>query len=418
MEIVRAARSPAGSAATLVFAAAVLVSGCAASIGKSDMATSSVTPAPKQAAAVEEKHKPVKMAMLLPLGGFDASAAVAKAMKQAGEMALFELDNPAIQLVVKDDRGTPEGARAAAEEAIKDGAEVIIGPLFAKSVAGAAAAARPANVPVIAFSNDKTVAGNGVYLMSFMAEAEVSRVVSAAAAQGRKRFAALIPEDAYGRVVEAAFRDAVVKSGASVAEIKTYPMNANGMIEPSRAVVAAIKESEATAAPIDVLFVPGGPETLPQIGPLIALSGIDTVKVKLIGTGAWDFPNIGREQAFVGGWYASPDPRGWRDFSERFAKTFGSAPPRIATLAYDAVQLAVSLSSNPPGVRYTAANLTRPIGFTGVDGPVRFTAQGSSERGLAVIEVQAFGTSVVDPAPTSFNMTKVSEAPAPAPRAN
>lgn len=403
-----------------VFAAAtvaVAVTGCAADLGKSALATSSVTPAAPVAVS-ETKQKPLKMALLLPLGGFDSSAVVAKGMKQAAELALFEIDNPAVQLTVKDDKGTAEGARAAAEEAIKDGAEIIIGPLFAKSVAGAAAVARPANVPLLAFSNDRTVAGNGVYLMSFLVESEVDRIVSVTTANGRKRFAALIPDDAYGRAVEPAFRDAVARAGGTIAELKVYPVEANGMIEPSRAIVEAIKTAEANGNPIDALFVPGGQDTLPQLGPLIAISGVDTSKVKLIGTGSWDFPNIGREQAFVGGWYPSPDPSGWRNFSERFGKTFGSAPPRIATLAYDAVQLAVSLSSNAPGTRFTVANLTRTSGFNGVDGPVRFVPQGLSERGLAVLEVQPFATNVVEPAPTTFSATKLSEGPPPPARTN
>ena len=381
---------------------ATLGAGCATNIGPS-LSTAAIEPgaAAKPEAGAEARKQGVKIAMLLPLAGFDQAAVVAKAMKQAGEMALFELDNPAVQLVVKDDKGSAEGARAAADEAIKDGAEIILGPLFSKAVSGAAPAPRPANVPVLAFSNDMQAAGNGVYLMSFLAEAEVDRIVAFAAARGKKRFAALIPDDPYGRVVEPAFRMAVAKAGGSVVTMQTYPVTANGMLEPARKVVEVIKGAEETA-PIDALFLPGGQEVLPQIGPLIAYSGIDTQKVKLIGTGAWDFPNIGRDDALVGGWYPGPDPMGWRSFSERFAKTFGSAPPRIASLAYDAVTLAVTLSSNAPGARYTAANLTRPNGFNGADGPVRFNARGLAERGLAVLEVQKFGATVLDPAPAQL----------------
>ena len=134
-------------------------------------------PGPVGAAATgpnaDAGKKPVKIAMLLPLGGFDQTAIIAKSMKQAAEMALFELDNPSVQLVVKDDKGTADGGRAAAEDAIKEGAEIILGPLLAKAVAGAAPVARNANVPVVAFSNDRQVAGNNVFLMSFLAEPEV-----------------------------------------------------------------------------------------------------------------------------------------------------------------------------------------------------------------------------------------------------
>lgn len=392
--------------AAVVAAAAGLLSACATSIGSQQLATSSISPAataPKETAApVDTKPKPVKMAMLLPLAGFDHTAIVAKAMKQAGELALFELDNPQIQLIVKDDKGTPDGARAAAEEAAKEGAEVILGPLFAASVGSTADVARPLHIPVIAFSNDRKVAGNGVYLMSFLAESEVDRIVSYAASQGKKRFAALIPDDAYGQVVSPAFRDAVARVGGQVVDVQTYPVQANGMLESARRTMDAIKAAEAAGAPVDALFIPGGSDTLPQLGPQLSYNGLDSKKVKLIGTGIWEFPSIGRDDVFVGGWYPSPDPRGYRDFSERFAKTFGQAPPRIASLAYDAVGVAVALSSGPLATRFSHQNMTRQSGFNSVDGTVRFTGAGLAERGLAVLEVQKFGSNVLDPAPTSL----------------
>jgi ABC-type branched-subunit amino acid transport system substrate-binding protein len=338
------------------------------------------------------------------------TAAVAKSMKQGAEMALFEVNDPNVELITKDDGGTAAGARAAADAAIKEGAEIIVGPLLSASVTGVAPVAREANVPVLAFSNNTQVAGQGVYLLSFLAEQEAERIVSFAAAQGKRRFAALIPDDAYGAVVEAAFRRSVQQSGGTVAIVERYPVAANGMLAPAKRVVEAIKAADAQMAPVDALFVPGGQESLPKIGPVIAYSGLDTGKVKLLGTSAWDFPAISRDAAFVGGWYPSPDPIAWRSFSERFAKTFGTAPPRIASVSYDAVGIAIGLSTNPPGSRFTQANLTRANGFSGVDGIVRFNPNGMSERALAVLEVQKFGSAVVDAAPTSFEATKVSAA--------
>ena len=285
-----------------------------------------------------------------------------------------------------------------------------------QAVSGAAPAARAKGVPILAFSNDRQVAGDGVYLMSFLAEEEVDRIVAFAAAQGKRRFAALIPDNAYGNAVEPAFRRAVEQAGGRVAIVERYPAAANGMLAPAKRVVEAIKRGEEELAPVDALFLPGGQEALPQIGPVIAYSGLDTRKVKLLGTGAWDFPSIGRDDAFVGGWYPSPDPMAWRTFAERFAKTFGNTPPRIASVAYDAVGLAIGLSSNPPGARFTTANLTRPQGFSGVDGIVRLGQSGLSQRGLAVLEVQKFGAAVVDPAPSSFQPTTLSAAESALPR--
>ncbi len=385
---------------------AALLQACSTSMGPGPAPTAQLTsPSPTARA-----HPTVKIALLLPLGGMGETAAIAKSMKQAAEMALFEVNDPYVQLVTKDDGGTTAGARAAADAAVKEGAEIILGPLFSQSVAGAAPVARAANVPIVAFSNDAQIAGNGVYLMSFLAEEEVNRIVGFAALQGKKRFAALVPDNAYGNVIEPAFRRAVEGAGGTVAVVERYPPAANGMLGPAKRLVETIKRNEEEMTPIDALFLPGGRDVLPQIGPVIAYSGLDTRKVKLLGTGAWDFPSLGRDEAFVGGWYPSPDPAAWRAFAERFGKAFGNAPPRIASVTYDAVSMAISLSSNPAGARFTTAELMRPNGFSGVDGIVRFNGSGLSEHALAVLEVQRFGSAVVDPAPGSFQPTKLSAA--------
>lgn len=354
----------------------------------------------------------LKVALLLPTGGFDQTAAIAKGMKQATEMALFDAERSDIQLIVKDDKGTAEGAQAAAEEALKEGAEIILGPLLSRAVPGAAAAARAANVPVLAFSNDRMVAGTGVYLMGFSPEQDAERVVEYASRQGKQRFAALVPDDAYGKVIGDAFKSAVAKSGGTVAAFETYPAGANAMIGPSRRIVEAARAAEGASTPIDAVFLPGGQDVLPQLGPLLTYSGFDSGKIKLLGSGAWEFATIGANEAFVGGWYAGPDPHGWRAFQAKFSKAFGSAPPRIASVAYDAMALAISLSSEPVGQRFTSANLTRPGGFPGVDGTLRFNSSGIAERGLAVLEVQKIGSHVVEPAPGSLDGARLSGTPA------
>src|SRR5262249_61479195 len=81
-------------------------------------------------------------------------------------LSILSGHTPAITLVPKDTKGTPDGARAAAASALQDGAELIIGPLFAQEVSAVAPVAAQRNVPVIAFSSDEKVAGNGVYLLS------------------------------------------------------------------------------------------------------------------------------------------------------------------------------------------------------------------------------------------------------------
>jgi ABC-type branched-subunit amino acid transport system substrate-binding protein len=255
-------------------------------------------------------------------------------------------------------------------------------------------------VPVIAFSTDRQVAGGGVYLLSFQPAPEVTRVVAYAAQQGKRRFVALIPEDAFGKIVSATFTQAVSRAGGTIVALETYPPSANGVLEPMRKISAAIHAAEVDGPPVDALFLPGGQENVELVARLLPQADIDTERVKLIGTGGMDYPNAGRDARLVGAWYPAPDPRGWSDFAQKYAKSYGQAPPRIAGLAYDAVTLAITLSDGAEGQRYNPAQLNRATGFAGIDGAFRLLPDGSTDRSLAILEVQKFGAGVVDAPPS------------------
>jgi ABC-type branched-subunit amino acid transport system substrate-binding protein len=158
----------------------------------------------------------------------------------------------------------------------------------------------------------------------------------------------------------------------------------------------ALKLGSGEDSRVDALFVPGAQESLETIARLLPQAEIDTERIKLIGTGGMDYPNAGREAKLLGAWYPAPDPRGWNEFAQKYAKSYGQAPPRIATLAYDAIGVAIALAGEPEGQRYTAAALTRPNGFSGVDGTFRFLPDGTTDRALAILEVQKFGATVID----------------------
>jgi branched-chain amino acid transport system substrate-binding protein len=361
--------------------------------GPLSVAPPSLTPSDPSA---PHKKLQTKVALLLPLSSQGQPGLIGKNLKQAAELAIFDRDNPTVQLMVKDDKGTPEGARAAAEEAIKGGAQLILGPLFAKSATAVAPAARAANVPVVSFSTDRQVAGNGVYLLSFQPAPEVVRIVAYAIGQGKRRFAALIPDDALGKVASATFKEAVARAGGTVVIAETYQASSSAVLEPLRNVSAAIQAADGEGAPVDALFIPGGQDNVELIVRLLPQADVDTAKVKLLGTGGMDYPNAGREARLIGAWYPAPDPRGWSEFSQKYAKTYGQSPPRIASLAHDAVSMAIALASGAEGQHFGATQLTRASGFTGVDGAFRLLPDGTTERALAILEVQKFGATVVD----------------------
>ena len=337
---------------------------------------------------------PARVALLLPLSSPSAETrAVAEALEKAAELAVFDSKNRGILLMPRDDGGTPERAAAAAAKAISDGAEIIIGPLFAQSVTAVAPVARAQKVPVIALSSDRSVGGDGVYLLSFQPETEVNRIVSYAVGTGRSNFTALVPRTAYGDKVAEAFRIAVARAGRRVAAVQSFDPRPEAVNAPARS---------AAQSGADAILIGEGGAMLQAVAPALAAGGATARGVKLLGTGLWDDVSITREPMLANGWFAGPTPESYRAFADRYRDVYKAQPPRIATLSYDAISLVALLSRGRPYERFTRAALTDPNGFSGVDGIFRFRDDGSAERGLAILEVTPNGFDVVDPAPRAF----------------
>jgi ABC-type branched-subunit amino acid transport system substrate-binding protein len=334
----------------------------------------------------------VKVGLILPMSATGNAGLAAQSMKNAAEMALAEFQNPNIQLLVKDDGGSPQGAQQGAQQAVSEGAEIILGPLFALSVPSVAQVARARNISVIAFSTDSSIASRGVYLLSFLPESDVSRIVEYSASIGKKSFAALLPDNAYGNVVEASFKTAVSRRGGRVVAFEKYGAD---RATPARNVAQQLGQADA-------LLIADDGDSVVATADALTAAGANLRNIQLLGTGLWDNPRVFASPNLQGGLYAAPDPAGFRAFSGRYRTRYGGEPVRTATLAYDAVALVAALARTQGGQRFSPDTLQTPSGFAGIDGLFRFRPDGTNERGLAVMRVANNGSVPVAGSPKSF----------------
>jgi len=395
------ARPCRGRRGALVAGLAALLSACTGTIPGMDV-FSSRSQSPPSAPSAADQGAPtaigtgqIKVGLLLPLSAQGNAGLAGQSMRNAAELALAEFNNPNIQLLVKDDAGTAQGAQQATQEALDQGAEIILGPLFAHSVTQAGQIARPRNIPVIAFSTDSNVAGRGVYLLSFLPETDVDRIVDYAMSQGRRSFVALVPDNAYGSVVEAEFKQIVSRKGGRVVALERYPAQGGNMGESAKLIAQA-------ASHADVLFLPDAGDGVATAIQALNAAGLNLKRLQVIGTGLWDDPRIFAEPAVAGGWYPAPDSAGFRAFATRYRARYGQEPVRTATLAYDAVALVAALVKTQGPRRFAPETLTNASGFAGIDGVFRFRADGTNQRGLAVLRATPSGGQVIAPAPHSF----------------
>ena len=328
-----------------------------------------------------------KVAVIVPLTGPDGP--VGTSISNAARLALLDTGEKTITLSVYDS-AAPGGAAAATERAIAEGSRLILGPLLAEDVRAAAPVARRGGVPVIAFSNDEGVAGNGVYIMGFTPDQSIGRVVSYARSQGVSSFGALMPTGLYGQRATQALLSAVRESGGKVAAMENYDRS-------QASLTAAARRLNAKGA-MDAILI-GDSSRMAAIASPVLRAGPRRLGTELWGTDR----TIGRNTAIRGAWFAAAPDYQFDRLVSRYRARYGKTPYRLASLGYDAVLLAVrSAKSWPIGRQFPTRSLVDPDGFAGVDGSFRFRRDGIAERLLEVRTVTQAGATVVSPAGKAF----------------
>ncbi|ARN83415.1 penicillin-binding protein activator [Methylocystis bryophila] len=336
---------------------------------------------------------PIKIALIVPLTQASGPSSVGASLRNAAQLAYLESGQSDVSIVVKDDHSSPAGAATAAQAAVNEGAELILGPVFAAGVKEAGRVAKGAGKPVIAFSTDSSAAARGVYLLSFLVEGNVERIIDFAAQRGKKSAAALVPDNEYGALALAQFQQSAANHGMRVVVIEKYKPG-----QPAD----AVKRIAAVAGQIDTLFIPDSPEAMGAVARELTAANLDSKHVQILGTSLWNDPRALKLPALQGAWFAAPENAGFNAFAGRYRAKFGSEPSRIATLTYDAVTLAIALSRQQGSQRFTDSSLTNPAGFNGADGVFRFRAEGLNDRALSVLEINDAQPRVISPAPRTL----------------
>lgn len=330
-----------------------------------------------------------RVALLVPLTG--SNAAVGQSIANAANLAVLDTGGKRIRITTYD---TATGAAGAAQRAIADGARVILGPLLADDAKLIAPYAQRARVPLISFSNDTSVAGNGTFIMGYTPVQSIDRVVRFARSKGMSKFAGLTPTGTYGERASTAFIRSVESAGGQVVTLQSF--------DRSRGAIAAAVGRMAKGTDYDAVLIADSGRIAVQAVPLLRRSGGASAKV--LGTELWNTESAITTMApLQGAWFASVSDNLYNQLAAKYRARFGSAPYRIASMGYDAVLLVSRIAQDwRVGSEFPVRRLTEEGGFTGIDGPFRFGRDGVAERSLEVQEVGAGRLTTVSPAPARF----------------
>ncbi|MCB1532963.1 MAG: penicillin-binding protein activator [Alphaproteobacteria bacterium] len=357
---------------------------------------------------------PVKVALLLPLSG--QHQALGQAMLNAAQLALFDVAHDNFELLPHDTGGTADGARNAARAVLAQGADLILGPVFADSVRAVKPIAQRARVSVIAFSTDWATAGDNTYIMGFLPFDQVERLARYTSQHNTGRVAILAPRNDYGRVVTSAWQSTTSRLGTPPAQVTEFSQGESNLAPVLRDFTAydervriAGEQGVSTAQlqpPFDAVLMPVGGETALSIGNLLNHYDLSPRQVKRLGTGLFDDDALATEGSLNGAWFAAPSPKLRKTFEQRYMNTYSASAPRLASLAYDATALAAVLAQRgfqtSGQADFSATAIGNPNGFAGIDGIFRFRSNGTAERGLAILEFNNGKIRVLDDAPQTF----------------
>ncbi|WP_299649813.1 penicillin-binding protein activator [uncultured Tateyamaria sp.] len=344
--------------------------------------------------------QPVPVALLVPRGsGQGSDELLANNLENAALLAMRDLNGVEIDLRVYGTAGNASTAAAQAAQAVNDGAQIIVGPLYAEAANAAGVAVAPQNVNVLAFSNNTTIAGGNVFVLGSTFDNTANRLVSYAARQGRDRIVVVHAQDVAGQLGLNAIQQAASRSGATVTGTVDYPLSQQGLVAAVPRVKSAIDNAGANA--VFMTAAPAG--GLPLLSQLLPEAGVSPTATQYVGITRWDIPRQTLDLPGVqGGWFALPDPARAGAFRSQYEAAYGSAPHPLAGLAFDGIAAIGALAAQGNSGALTGSALTQGSGFQGATGIFRLRSDGTNERGLAVATVRDNQVVVIDAAPRGF----------------
>lgn len=370
---------------------AALLAGCQGMVPKGRPGPATPPPvAQEQESELPKDSARHRVALLVPLSG--ANAAVGQSIANAATMALIDTGNKSIRMTTYD---TAPGALAAANRAIADGNALFLGPLLSEDAASVAAVARKAAIPVVSYSNDVSVAGNGVFVMGFSPTQSIERVIRFARGKGLQRFAALVPTGQYGRNASTAIIHSIEGADGNLVAMKSYERTGASLQK-------AVAELGRTQQEWDAVLVADNARLAATAVPM--LRKVSPAKMRILGTELWAAEQSAlTAPALSGAWFASVSDARYRQLAAAYRRQFGKAPFRLASLGYDSMLLVVKIGADwKVGTKFPVAALRDKDGFVGVDGAFRFGMNGVAERALEIGEASPAGVKTISPAPVSF----------------
>lgn len=296
-----------------------------------------------------------------------------------------------VQLVLTDSQCAYAEGRAAAVEAIDQGALFIIGAVCAVASEGVAQVAGESDVLQITPSSvnlDLTLDAEGQVRPFVFRVPAVDPDQGTVAAQyalaelGANKAGILYAQDSvYGLTLTDAFRTAFVAGGGEVVEIEVYDQDAATFYES----LEGVRDAEP-----DVLYLPGYHDVMNR---LVSQARRFGLLQPILGSDGWHAPGLDLRvvdgAAFTTHFYSDEPAAGVRAWVEVYETRYMREPGALAAFSYDTADLLFTAIARagieePVIVAQTLETLT----YTGISGELSFDSAHNPVRSLPILRVQ------------------------------
>jgi len=260
----------------------------------------------------------VNVALLVPYGSpTPGDEGLARSLENAARLAAADLGG-SINLKVYRTAGQAGTAAAVTDQAIAEGAQIIVGPL-------------------LAFSNNTSIAGGNLFVLGNTFDNIATRMMRYASSQGRSRLVIVSPQTPVGQIAKNSITRAASGANVQIVGDGSFEFSQEGIASAAPAISSTVQATGATA----IMLTDDSAGALPLLAELLPTAGIDPATVKYMGLTRWDVPpQTLTLQGLEGGWFALPDPSLTARFNARYQGTYGNPPHPLAGLAYDGVAAA------------------------------------------------------------------------------
>ncbi len=269
---------------------------------------------------------------------------------------MSDLQGAQIDLRVYDTGGNPQRAAQVAQQAVSEGASIILGPVFAEEANATGVAVASQGVNVLSFSNNPAIAGGNVFVLGQTFQNTATRLVRFANGRGRGNIFIVHGRDTAETLGRDAIQGAINSSGARLAGTASFDLSQQGVINAIPGIANQIQLSNANA----VFLTSGTAGALPFLADLLPENGVNPAVTQYIGLQRFDIPSSALSlSGLQGGWFALPDPSTSQQFQSRYTAAYGAPPHPLAALAYDGIAAIGALVATGQSNALTASALTR-----------------------------------------------------------